>query len=230
MSAGRAFTYKQSLKDMNRLGVDIDNPAALATGQVLSAVANLPADRAILKMRNVKSALDTEHEAWQRIALGLGYSDWQLGIKDDKSKAKKSKAQIMKELKESDPFEYKMRKAEERREKKMKSSKDTPVKKLERGVAGRANNDGTIEIDPNLSPVEREKTIAHEEQHMKDMKSGKLNYDDDYVYWNDAKYKRENGKIKYKGKSYIEGHKNLPWEKKAYAAEPSTSAVRRRLY
>ena len=228
MSAGRAFTYKQSLKDMNRLGVDIDNPAALATGQVLSAVANLPADRAILKMRNVKSALDTEHEAWQRIALGLGYSDWQLGIKDDKSKAKKSKAQIMKELKESDPFEYKMRKAEERREKQMKSFGDTPVKKLKRGVAGRANNDGTIEIDPNLSPVEREKTIAHEEEHIKDMNSGKLNYDDNYVYWNDAKYERKNGKIKYKGKSYIEGHKSLPWEKKAYDAEPTTQEIKKR--
>eukprot|EP01050_Picozoa_sp_SAG11_P035015 SAG11_NODE_12626_length_694_cov_0.863866_2_plen_99_part_01 len=87
MSAGRAFTYRQSLKDMNSLGVDIDNPAALATGQVLSAVANLPADRAILKMRNVKSALDTEQEAWQQIALALGYSDWQLGIDKDKSKS-----------------------------------------------------------------------------------------------------------------------------------------------
>ena len=229
MSAGRAFTYRQSLKDMNRLGVDIDNPAALATGQVLSAVANLPADRAILKMRNVKGALDTEHEAWQRIALGLGFSDWQLGIEKDKSKTDKTKAQIMKELKKSNPFEYKRRKAKERREKKKaKRLKKSPTKKLERGVAGRANNDGTIEIDPNLSPVEREKTIAHEKQHMKDMKAGKLNYDDDYVYWNGGKYERKNGKIKYKGKSYIEGHKDLPWEKKAYAAEPSTAEAKKR--
>ena len=230
MSAGRAFTYRQSLKDMNRLGVDIDNPAALATGQVLSAVANLPADRAILKMRNVKGALDTEHEAWQRIALGLGFSDWQLGIEKDKSKTDKTKAQIMKELKKSNPFEYKRRKAKERREKKKaKRLKKSPTKKLERGVAGRANNDGTIEIDPNLSPVEREKTIAHEKQHMKDMKAGKLNYDDDYVYWNGGKYERKNGKIKYKGKSYIEGHKDLPWEKKAYAAEPSTAEAKKRI-
>ena len=210
MSAGRAFTYRQSLKDMNRLGVDIDNPAALATGQVLSAVANLPADRAILKMRNVKGALDTEHEAWQRIALGLGFSDWQLGIDKDKSSGKR-------------PV-----KSKRLSKRKGKTIRKSPAKKLERGVAGRANNDGTIEIDPNLSPVEREKTIAHEEQHMKDMKAGKLNYDDDYVYWNDGKYERKNGKIKYKGKSYIEGHKDLPWEKKAYAAEPSTAEAKKR--
>ena len=217
MSAGRAFTYRQSLKDMNRLGVDIDNPAALATGQVLSAVANLPADRAILKMRNVKGALDTEHEAWQRIAMGLGFSDWQLGI--DKDKSKNDKPKIIKFTKPKSGGVKFVK----------PGSKKSPTKKLERGVAGRANNDGTIEIDPNLSPVEREKTIAHEKQHMKDMKAGKLNYDDSYVYWNNSKYERKNGKIKYKGKSYIEGHKDLPWEKKAYAAEPSTAQAKKRI-
>jgi hypothetical protein len=226
MSAGRAFTYRQSLKDMNSLGVDIDNPAALATGQVLSAVANLPADRAILKMRNVKSALDTEQEAWQQIALALGYSDWQLGIDKDKSSENKEFKTTKKTFKkEEKSFKPKSKKTFKKKE---KSFKKSPTKKLERGVAGRANNDGTIEIDPNLSPVEREKTIAHEEQHMKDMKAGKLNYDDDYVYWNGGKHERKNGKIKYKGKSYIEGHKDLPWEKKAYAAEPSTAEAKKR--
>ncbi len=227
MSAGRAFTYKQSLKDMNRLGVDIDNPAALATGQVLSAVANLPADRAILKMRNVKGALDTEHEAWQRIAMGLGFSDWQLGIDKDKSSEDKEFKPTKKTFKkEEKSFKPKSKKTFKKKEKGFKKS---PNKKLERGVAGRANNDGTIEIDPNLTPVEREKTIAHEEQHMEDMKAGKLNYDDNYVYWNDSKYERKNGKIKYKGKSYIEGHKDLPWEKVAYNAEPSTAEAKKRI-
>jgi hypothetical protein len=107
---------------------------------------------------------------------------------------------------------------------------DSPNKRLENGVAGKANNDGTIEIDPNLSPVEREKTIVHEEKHMKDMESGKLAYDDDYVTWNGKKYERKDGNIIYKGKALIEGDPSLPWEKVAYAAEPSTSAVKRKLY
>jgi hypothetical protein len=230
MSAARAFTYKQSLKDMKTKGASVDNPAALAAGQVISAAANVPIDRFIIKARNIKGALDQQNETWQQIALALGYSEWQLGIEKDKSKTDKTKAQIMRELKKSDPFEYKLRKAEERREKKMNSFGDSPNKKLDNGVAGVANRDGTIEVDPNLSPVEHEKTVAHEEQHVKDMASGKLDYDDKYVYWNGAKYARVNGKIKYKGKSYIEGHKSLPWEKKAYAAEPSTSAVKRKLY
>jgi len=210
MSAGRAFTYKQSLKDMNRLGIDIDNPAALATGQVLSAVANLPADRAILKMQNVKGALDTEHEAWQRIAMGLGFADWQLGIDKDKSSGKR------------------LVKSKRLSKRKGKTRRKSPAKRLERGVAGKAYNDGSIEVDPNLSPVEREKTIVHEKQHIKDMNAGKLNYDDNYVYWNGSKYQRKNGKIKYKGKSYEEGHKKLPWEKRAYDAEPTTKEIKKR--
>ena len=62
------------------------------------------------------------------------------------------------------------------------------------------------------------------------MEAGILDYDDNYVYWKGKKYPRKNGKIKYNGKWYIEGSKSLPWEKKAYDAEPSESAVKRKLY
>jgi len=236
MQAGRAFTYRQSLRDIESKGISVDNPAALALGQVLSASVNVPADRFILKARNIKGSMDQELQTWQRIALALGYADWQIGA-DPRS--------IMQDLKNNNPKEYKrlkrLEKIEEvnkkreeankkRKERKRKFLEDqnAPLKKLENGIAGRANNDGTIEIDPNLSPVERTKTIAHEKQHMKDMKAGKLNYDDNYVYWNGKKYERKNGKIKYKGKWYIEGHPSLPWEKKAYNAEPSTKEIKRK--
>ena len=221
MSAARSFTYKQSLKDMKTKGVSVDNPAALAAGQVISAAANVPIDRFIIKARNIKGALDQQNETWQQIALALGYSEWQLGIEKDKSNEAKP-------IKPVNP-RSRVRKSIGTQNNRRRVRK-SPTKKLANGVAGVANRDGTIEIDPNLSPVEHEKTVAHEEQHMKDMKSGKLDYDDKYVYWNGAKYARVNGKIKYKGKSYIEGHKSLPWEKVAYNAEPSTSAVKRKLY
>ena len=230
MSAGRAFTYKQSLKDMNSLGVDIDNPAALATGQVLSAIANLPADRAILKMQNVKGALDTEYEAWQRIAMGLGFADWQLGIEDDKSKKDRPI--------EFKPYSGRSKSAGGRSKSvggrsksaggRSKSISGSPNKRLEKGEAGQAHRDGTIEIDPNLSPVEREKTIVHEKQHVKDINAGRLDYDDNFVYWNKGKHERRNGKIKYNGKWYKEGAKNLPWEKKAYDAEPTTQEIKKK--
>ena len=212
MSAGRAFTYRQNKEDMRTMGWDVDNPAALAVGQITSALGNVPIDRAVIKLQNLKDASNSEYENYQRIFLLLGWSDWQLGIKDDES--------------------GKGRKLEKGRglsgQKLEKGKSLSPTKKLERGVAGVANNDGTIEVDPNLSPIEREKTIAHEEQHIKDMKDGKLDYDDNYVYWNGKKYKRKNGKIYYNGKWYIEGHKDLPWEKRAYNAEPSTKEIKER--
>ena len=212
MSAGRAFTYKQSLEDMREMGWDVDNPAALAVGQVASALGNVPLDRLILKLQNLKNASNSEYETYQRIFMALGWQDWELGIEDDDSKGSLKKGRGRKS--------GSLKKGRQRRKGR------TPAKRLERGVAGKAHRDGTIEVDPNLSPVEREKTIAHEKQHVKDIKAGKLDYDDNYVYWNDKKYPRKNGKIKYKGNWVEEGHPSLPWEKKAYNAEPSTKEIK----
>ena len=189
----------------------------------IGSFVGIPLDNVLAITNSMVAFTNDQLETWQKIMLALGWSEWDVAPNIKKEKKSSESSDWEDATWNDDEWMDVDEWADEDWE-------DSPVKKLENGVAGRANNDGTIEIDPNLSPVEREKTVAHEEQHMKDMKSGKLNYDDDYVYWNDAKYKRENGKIKYKGKSYIEGHKNLPWEKKAYAAEPSTSAVRRRLY
>ena len=209
-AAYRAFN-KIDEKDL--LTPSLDSEALTMAGEVSSFV-GLPLDRVIKKARHLAAITNEEVELWQKVWMLAGWSEWELGVTKKKKKSSK-KGGI---------------KAPKGYRKSNKPRTSSPNKKLENGVAGRANNDGTIEIDPNLSPVEREITIAHEKQHMEDMESGKLNYDDDYVYWNNAKYKRENGKIKYKGKSYIEGHRDLPWEKVAYAAEPSKSAVRRRLY
>tara|TARA_E500000318_G_scaffold14229_1_gene13880 strand:+ start:10222 stop:17415 length:7194 start_codon:yes stop_codon:yes gene_type:complete len=218
-NAGRAFTYKDNLKDIRSKGISVDNPAALALGQVLSAVANVPADRAVLKARNIKMSLDQELETWQRIALALGYSDYNLDIDND-SQVERSKEfeSFMKNLKKSNPDAYK---------RVMEARKKSPAKKLKKGVAGQANRDGTIEIDPNLSSVEKVKTVAHEKQHVKDMKSGVLDYDDKFVYWKGKKYKRKNGKILYNGKYYKEGDPKLPWEKRAYDAEPTTKQAKK---
>ena len=81
---------------------------------------------------------------------------------------------------------------------------------LDRGEDGQAFMDGTIEIDPKLKGEEREKAIAHEMQHKADIESGRLSYDDDYVYWDGEKYDRS---------TMNEGSEDLPWEQRAYEAE-----------
>ena len=94
-------------------------------------------------------------------------------------------------------------------------------KDIKDGSLGKANNDGTIDIDRSVkkdSPLEK-KIIRHEKQHMRDMDNGKLSYTDDNVVWNGKKYPRKNGMIKYKGKWCKEGDDNLPWEREAKKKE-----------
>ena len=99
------------------------------------------------------------------------------------------------------------------------SATSSPLNKLGRGEMGQAFNDGTIEVDPNLKGEEREKTIAHEEKHARDMESGRLDYDSSSITYMGVKYPRKDGKIQYKGEWKREGDKSFPWEQAAYKAE-----------
>ena len=99
------------------------------------------------------------------------------------------------------------------------SVSSSPLNRLEEGTTGQIFNDGSIEVDPNLTPIEREKTIAHEMKHKEQMEENGLGYDDHSISWNGSKYERKAGKINYNGSWYPEGHPELPWEAEAFAAE-----------
>lgn len=79
--AGRSYSWNK--KEMMEKGWSIDNPAYLAAGQVIAATTNIPLDRAFKKIDNIRNASDSDLQAWQRIASIAGWSDWELGIKDD---------------------------------------------------------------------------------------------------------------------------------------------------
>jgi len=79
---------------------------------------------------------------------------------------------------------------------------------MEDGVLGKANNNGTIIIDENLSAAQMQSVIDHEKIHIKQIKRGDLDYDDKYVYWKGKKYLRS---------EMQEGNKKLPWEAEAYS-------------
>ena len=81
-SALRSLDY--DLDDMKSKGFHIDNPAYMAGGQVLSAVGNLPVDRLLRKIQNVRDASDEDIEMWAKVALLSGWSKWELGLKDEK--------------------------------------------------------------------------------------------------------------------------------------------------
>ena len=75
----------------NMFEPSLDNPALNAGAQFSSAVFNFPLDRAIRKAQNIEAAMSEGPEYWQRVALSLGWGEWELGMQDDKKKKKKKK-------------------------------------------------------------------------------------------------------------------------------------------
>jgi len=88
-SAGRDIQFA---KEGDFEEFSIDNPALQAGSKVISATTNLPLDRLIIKTENVNDALNQDLEYWQKTALLLGWSDWQLGIESDEDKKERGRA------------------------------------------------------------------------------------------------------------------------------------------
>jgi len=95
------------------------------------------------------------------------------------------------------------------------SEHDMPVfeKKLEGGIQGEANRDGTIFVQKGLSQDKINKAVEHEKVHLKQMGQGKLGYTNDVVTW---KRDTKSPMKVYKREDMLEGAHNLPWEKEAY--------------
>jgi len=74
----------------------LDNPALSAGTNMISATTNLPLDRALRKAQNIEAAMSDEAEWWQKTALLMGWSEWELGIEKQKRKkpSKSSKVNI----------------------------------------------------------------------------------------------------------------------------------------
>ena len=83
-SAGRSYSWNK--QEMRAKGWAIDNPAYLANANVISALTNVPLDRAVKKITNIVDASNEETEYYKRIALALGWSAWELNIKKEKFK------------------------------------------------------------------------------------------------------------------------------------------------
>ena len=113
ISAARTFQWNG--KEIREEGLSLDNPANLAVGKTVSAFTNIPLDRLIQKVDNLKTATEEETAAWQSIALTLGWDQWSLGLNPYQKKNKSSKNLTYKDLlkkkkKSSKKSKYKLRK------------------------------------------------------------------------------------------------------------------------
>ena len=98
----------------------------------------------------------------------------------------------------------------------------TPVirKPLGEGILGEANMDGSIFISNKIVPgsFEERQVVNHEMVHATQMRTGKLQYGDNFVKYDGVTYPRQtiNGRdmIKIDGK-WKEAGENFPWENDA---------------
>ena len=87
------FWNEDVMKEMELF--NLENPIWDATSSLVQATTNVPLNRLYKKASNISEALNAENETWQRVALALGWSKWNLGIKSDE--VDKVKEQIKKE-------------------------------------------------------------------------------------------------------------------------------------
>ena len=75
-----ANTFSWEREKMNQEGFNLNNPAYLAFAQVVSGLTNVPLDRAIQKINNLRAVTSDSSDKWQKIALLMGWSTWDLGL------------------------------------------------------------------------------------------------------------------------------------------------------
>jgi hypothetical protein len=75
-AAGYALDYNYD--EMMEKGWNLDNPAYLASANVIEAATNIPIARMIRKMENIQDAMDEDRAMWMKLALLAGYASWEL--------------------------------------------------------------------------------------------------------------------------------------------------------
>ena len=93
---------------------NLDNPIYDISTAYIEGFTNIPVARLLRKVQNISAALDSENKWWQRVAVGAGWSRWDVGITDDE----------IKETKKA------IRENNKRIEKETKLKKATPEEKL----------------------------------------------------------------------------------------------------
>jgi len=73
-------TLSWEREKMSQEGFSLNNPAYLAFAQVLAGLTNVPLDRAIQKINNLRAVTSDSSAKWQKVALLMGWSTWDLGL------------------------------------------------------------------------------------------------------------------------------------------------------
>lgn len=105
---------------INAMGWDVTldgklnpSPVYQKWASVASAALNLPLDRALVEVKGVSEALDSRNNAYQRMALGLGWRTWDVNVKNEEQDYIKI---VYKRLKKEKQVEKRKAKAKAKKE------------------------------------------------------------------------------------------------------------------
>ena len=85
------ISYKYNKDEIQNLGFHPDNPGILGVANFVSATTNIPLDRAVMIVNNIRASSDSNNEVWQRISTLLGWNWWDVGIERPKYNFRTSK-------------------------------------------------------------------------------------------------------------------------------------------
>ena len=80
-TAERSYMFNKKVIDEMET-FDIDNPVYSASTSAIEALTNVPLNRLYNKTMNLREALNSENEYWQRLSMGLGWNRWDVGVEN----------------------------------------------------------------------------------------------------------------------------------------------------
>jgi hypothetical protein len=120
VNAEKTINYNENvISEMETF--DADNPHWSAATNYTEALTNLPVNRLYQKTINLRNALNSDYEAWQRALFFAGYTTWSLGLGDTEKMI-----QVKEDIKEKKKQEKK------KKNKKKKKKKKSLVKGLKK--------------------------------------------------------------------------------------------------
>ena len=102
VQSGKTLYYNNDV--IKEMGLDIDNPVVMATANVISALTNVPTDRLVMKINNIRDGMMGDYETWERISLFMGLNKYSLGI-EDRSPQTKAIEEVEKNIELKKKFE-----------------------------------------------------------------------------------------------------------------------------
>jgi len=205
VSSLKGWEYNKEI--IPKMGFSIDNPAVSMTANLLSAGLNIPADRILMKINNLRDATNSDYETWQRISLLTGVNRWALGLgkrdavieaKEEVKEEKKiitKKKQIIKKEEKKKEKEKEEKKVIESNIEKQKKEKEEGKKDIKCAAVSKGGGRCKTTIEPGQSYCtvheKAEKSESGKEAQCKKVKKDKkrckmqTNSKSGYCYYHD---------------------------------------------